>query len=574
MPLRNARFVLPALVATGALVLSGCSAPQTDDAASPDASAPSVAVRDIEPHAVLLDSADPAELALTASQTVYSRAETVVLADADDEEARGALAAAAVAVRAPALLARGGTSDGGLGEELQRLGARAAVVVGEEDGVAAEAAEAAGVQVVHLEADVVTTPPEPDQADPEDDQPEYPELEEDDLADLVGDLEDVLGTPVAAGADDGSGEGMLREVLAVVDPQPGQEAAIASLRAAGAVPADVPGGDLGALSAVSTLDEAQALTVVGVGASFGDPEEFGWRVAAAERAALLPTGSQHLLPARYVTTSASVWDDPESVVARAQEAAAAYGEVPDATDESAGGTTDDASDDASDDTTGDTTDDAGDDEQEPPTTSEGELVVPTLVVTASASSGSPGEDGDWVDEEELDTLRPLVAAARDEGVYVLLDIGAGAAPLVEEVRHVEPLLRAGGVGVSVHPEGRIGDGVQTTSHEVPVAEVQDVVDHLAGVVTGEGLPPAMLVVHQTRPESVVDRAELRPVPQVETVVLADRTGGPTTGEWVWGQVSIGLPDGVHAGWSGPAAPYPGVAGTVPSEPAPVLVAAS
>ncbi len=556
VPLRNVRFVLPALVATGALVLGGCSEPQPDDAASTEASAPSVAVRDIEPHAVLLDSADPAELALTASQTAYARAETVVLADADDEEARAALSAAAVAVRAPALLARGGASDGGLGEELQRLGARVAVVVGEGDGVAAEAAEAAGVQVVHLDADVATDPADDDRA--ETDGQEYPELGDDDRTELVGDLEGVLGAPVTVGEeDDGGGQSMLREVLAVVDPQPGQEAAIASLRAVGAVPAEVPDGDLGAPKAVRTVDEAQALTVVGVGASFGDPEDFGWRVAAAERAALLPTGSQHLLPARYVTTSASRWDDPETVVAKAQAAAAAYG-VP-AEDGEA---------------TDDTTDEADDSATEPVTTADGEQLVPTLVVTASASSGSPGEDGDWVDEEELDALRPLVSAARDAGVYVLLDIGAGSAPLVDEVRHVEPLLKSGGVGVSVHPERRLGDGVDTTSHEVSVAEVQDVVDYLADIMAGEGLPPSMLAVHQTRVDSVAGREDLRPAPQVEVVVLADRTGATTTGEWVWGQVSAGLPEGVHAGWSGPASPYPGVADALPVEPAPVLVAAS
>jgi hypothetical protein len=543
VPLRNVRFVLPALVfATGSVALAACGAPQPGDSQIAQASAPSVAVRDLEEHALLLDSADAAELALTASQTVYERAETVALADADDESARAGLAAAAVAVRAPALLARDGVADGGLGDELERLGARVAVVVqgasdpadddgtGDGGGAALLAAEAAGVQVVHVAPRTVEA------------EDGYPALEPSDLDDLTDELVDAgAPVPTAEGAD---APDLLREVLAVVAPGPGRDAAVASLRAAGAVAVDVPRGDLGARRAVTTLDRAQALTVVGVGEEFGGADEFAWRVAAAERAALLPTGTQHLLPGRYVTTTADRWDDPQAAVERARAAAAAYdGETPG-----------DADDDG--DTPG-----GADDDGEPAAGS----VVPTLAVTVGAD----------VSGEDVDALRPLVDAADDAGVYVLLDLTeAGARPLVEQVRLLDPLLRLPGVGLAIHPEQRLGDGVTTVPHEMTAAEVQAVVDHLADVVAAEGLPPAMLVVHQTRPESVPDRRTLRAVPQVEVVLAADRTGGATTGEWVWNQVSADVPAGTHLGWAGPAAPYPGVGAGVPADPAPVLIAAS
>ena len=558
VPLRNVRFVLP-VVLTGALALTGCASSPPGETASPSTGAPAVAVRDLSTHTVLLDAADPAELALTTSQTVFARSEVVVLADADDVAAREALAATAVAVHAPALLADG--AGPGVAEELERLGARAAVVVtgdarAEDDadgsgaspsadgdaepepGTAArQVADAAGVQAITVSPDVVGG---------EDGAGEGagPALEDDDLEDLGDRLDSLLGggqgaSPSASGGTEGAPR-LLREVLALVDPQEGQEAAIASLRAAGAVTTEVPGGDLGSPRVVETVDQAQALTVVGVGRSFGDAGTFAWRVAAAERAALLPTGSQHLLPARYVAVRASVWDDPAAAVARAQAAAAAYA--------------------PSDDAEG-----AGDDGADDP-------VVPTLVLPVSATASGPGEDGDWVTQEDMDALRPLVDAARDAGVYVLLDVGAGPAPVVEQVRAAEALLRTPGVGVALHPEARVGDGVATTSHQMTARELDEVTTYLADVVSREGLPPALLVVHQTRPGSVPDRARLRSVPQVETLVLADLTGGATTGEWVWNQVSADLPDGVHLGWSGPAA---GAAGSVvPTDPAPVLIAAS
>ncbi|MEU2202442.1 hypothetical protein [Isoptericola sp. NPDC019482] len=568
MPLRNVRFVLP-VVLTGALALAGCAASPPGEAASPSAGAPAVAVRDLSAHTVLLDAADPAELALTTSQAVFARSEVVVLADAGDAGAREALAATAVALHAPALLADG--TGTGVVEELERLGARAAVVItgdaraedaatdvadGTEGSGAADegaeadpgeaarqAADAAGVQAITVGPDVVGGADGADAG-------AGPTLEEDDLEDLVDELDSLLGGAGASPSASGGAEGeprLLREVLALVDPQDGQEAAIASLRAAGAVTTEVPDGDLASRQVVETVDRAQALTVVGVGRSFGDAGTFAWRVAAAERAALLPTGSQHLLPARYVAVGASVWDDPAAAVARAQAAAAAY-----APTDGAGG-----------DGQADGDGEAGDEAGTP--------VVPTLMLPVSATASGPGDDGDWVTQEDLDALRPLVAAARDAGVYVLLDVGAGPGAVVEQVRAAEPLLRTPGVGVSLHPESRVGDGVTTTSHEMTAAEVDEVSAYLADLVSREGLPPSLLVVHQTRPESVPDRSLLSSVPQVETLVLADRTGGPTTGEWVWNQVSTGLPDGVHLGWSGPAA---GAGALVPTAPAPVLIAAS
>lgn len=561
VPLRNVRFVLP-VVLTGALVLTGCSASPPEEAANPSTGAPAVAVRDLSAHTVLLDAADPVELALTTSQAVFARSEVVVVADADDAGAREALSATSVAVHAPALLADG-TTGTGVVEELRRLGARAVVVVtgderaagddadatagdpggGAEDdpGAAArQAADAAGVQAITVSPDVVAGADGADAG-------AGPTLEDDDLDDLVGQLDSLLGGADASPSASGGGEGeprLLREVLALVDPQEGQEAAIASLRAAGAVTTEVPGGDIASRHVVETVDRAQALTVVGVGRSFGDAGTFAWRVAAAERAALLPTGSQHLLPARYVAVDASVWDDPAAAVARAQAAAAAYAPTGD------------------DDPDGD--DEAGDGAADAP-------VVPTLVLPVSTTASGPGDDGDWVTQEDVDALRPLVEAAQDAGVYVLLDVGAGPGAVVEQVRAAEPLLRAPGVGVALHPESRVGDGVTTASHEMSAAEVGEVTDYLADLVSREGLPPALLVVHQTRPESVPDRSLLRSVPQVETLVLADLTGGATTGEWVWNQVSTGLPDGVHAGWSGPAG---GAGALVPTDPEPVLIATS
>ncbi|MDO8144004.1 hypothetical protein [Isoptericola sp. 178] len=534
MPARNARFVLSTL--TVVLLAGACG----DEVSPQPSDGPAVQTVVREPAStVLLDSPDPAELALTASQQIFERSPVAVVAgsgaDLPDGAVRALHAAAAESLGAPALLVGGAVSDRGVSDELDRLGARVAVVVrpgadpGEADSaspepLAAEAARAAGVEVVTLETPALLPGSDPG-VEP------LSEDEEQELRDRVdAALADGRPSPASSPA------ARLTEVLALTDPRPGQEAAIATLRAAGAVDHEVPGGDIaGAPEVIEHVDSVQALAVVGVGPTFGSAEEFAWRVAAAERGELLPTGTQQLLPARYVSVEGGRRDDPAAVVDAAAAAADTYAGL------------------------------------------EGGPVVPTVVVQASAAAGHEGEDGDWVAEEPPAELEPLVDAARDAGQFVLLDVGAGMSTLREEVEPLEDLLARPGVGVMLHPEDRRSDGEQPPG-QVSAAEVEDVVRYIEGVITNHGLPPTMVVLHQTRPESVVDRDQLgrtaAGTEAVELVVAADRTGGLTTTEWVWGRVTDGLPDGVHAGWAGPEPEYYRSVELVPTDPAPLLVTGS
>jgi len=546
VPARNVRFVL---VVLGLVALVGCGPASPEPVPEPDGPAVHRVVDAPDAHTVLLDAAEPAELALTASQQVYRRAPVVVLAaetrDDDGAHLRAVHAAAAEELEAPALLVGGSVSEHGVTDELERLGARVAVVVvpdpssaadGSDDGSGAapsasatpapasaeSAAEAAGVETVRLEVSDPLPSVETERS-----------LPDDDAERLRADVDAALaGAPTGAAPAESS---TLREVLALTDPQPGHEAAVATLRAAGAVDHAVPGGDIaGSPESIERIDAAQALAVIGVGPSFGTPAEFAWRVAAAERGDLLPTGTQHLLPARYVSVAGDRRSDPADVVAEAAGTAEAYAGL------------------------------------------DGGPVVPTVVVQASAAAGHPTEDGDWVAEEPAAELEPLVDAAREAGQYVLLDVGAGTGALVEEIEPYEDLLARPGVGVALHPEGRRSDGVNPPG-QVSMAELRDAIAYIEGVVTNHGLPPAMVVVHQTRPESVVDRAQLGRAAAgaaVEVVVTADRTGAMTATDWVWGRVTDDLPDGVHTGWSGPSlVPYQ-TPDLVPTDPAPLLVAGS
>lgn len=528
--IRNARFVprhrpasvaalLVALPVASALVLTGCTVPTAEGVDG--RTGENFQVREPSAPALVLDSSDPAELALTASQAFFHASPVAVLAAADDTDARATAAATGAAVTAPVLLTDGGVSDTNVAAELGRLGADTVVVVGDERAVAEVGAAVGKADVVRFDPGALSAAAEaaasggrggdkPDAAKVQ--LPTADRLDEADVDGLRVEIPDVADPE------------LLQEILVAVDPQPGHEAAIGTALAAGAVPVEVPGGDIATSpETVATIRTLKPLGVVGIGDGFGTADDLGWQVAVATSGETLPNGALRLFPGRYVSTSYVVpvgSADPAAGAAVAADAAAANAAALDG--------------------------------------------APLVTVVASVRSGDPGDDGDYVDEQPLEGLTAAVGAIRAAGQLVLLDVAPGNQPLAAQVDDLEPLLSRPGVGLSVHPEFRVaGEGAQDGS--VPVAELQALVDRLARTATERGLPQIMLEVHQSTAASVVDRAELDVPPQVAVVFTAAGPGeGQATADGVWADVAGGIPPRTYLGWSAP--------GDLPADPASIMPA--
>ncbi|MFI2487836.1 hypothetical protein ACH47X_13045 [Promicromonospora kroppenstedtii] len=548
MVIRNARFVprhrsasAAALLAAAALVLTGCTVPtaEGDDGKTGE----KFQVREPSAPALVLDSTDPAELALTASQAFFHASPVAVIASADDAAARATAAATGAAVTAPVLLTDGGVSDTNVVAELERLGAGTVVVIGDEQAVAAVGPAAGESEVVRFDPGALNAAAEAAAAagkggDADDDDegkgkgdgkratkvelPNAERLPAAELSKLRADIPDVTDPE------------LLQETMVVVDPELGQEAAIGTALAAGAVPVEVPDGDVAAdAGTVDTIRALNPLGVVGIGGKFGRAEELGWQVPVVTSGVTLPGGALQLFPGRYVSTSYTVpagVADPAADALRATEAAATNGTT-------LGGS-------------------------------------PLVLVTASVRSGAAGEDGDYVDEQPLEVLTPAVETIRKAGQVVLLDVAPGDQPLAAQVDDLEPLLSKPGVGLSVHPEFRLA-GNGAAAGTVPVAELQEVVDRLAALATAKGLPQIMLEVHQSTAASVVDRAELRIPSQVAVVfTAAGPAAGQATADGVWADVAGNLPARAILGWSAPSEVPADATSILPTEPLLGLVSAS
>lgn len=545
MVIRNARFVphhrpasAAALLAATALVLAGCTVPTAEGVDG--RTGENFQVREPSAPTLVLDSSDPAELALTASQAFFHASPVAVLAPADDADARSTAAATGAAVTAPVLLTDGGVSDTNVVAELDRLGVGTVVVIGDEEAAeqvgpaagkaevvrfdpgalsaAAEAAASAGRGGDGGEADG-SQKEEPDAATVE--MPTADRLDQADVDRLRAEIPDVADPE------------LLQEILVAVDPRIGHEAAIGTALAAGAVPVEVPGGDIATSpGTVDTIRTLKPLGVVGIGGEFGTADDLGWQVAVATSGQTLPNGTLRLFPGRYVSTSYAVpagAADPAVAAASAVDAAALNGDT-------LGG-------------------------------------APLVTVVASVRSSVPGDDGDHVDEQPLELVTPAVDAIRKAGQLVLLDVAPGNQPLAAQLDDLEQLLSKPGVGLSVHPEFRLA-GAGAEAGAVPVAELQAVVDRLAEIATAKGLPQVMLEVHQSTAASVVDRADLRVPPQVAVVFTAAAPGeGQATAYGVWADVAGDIPPHTFLGWSAPSEVPADPTSIMPTEPLLGLVSA-
>jgi hypothetical protein len=480
----------------------------------------------------VLGAGPPAQLALEASRTFFGAAPVVVVAAAGEPGAQLTAASVAAAAGLPLLLGGDGGSEAALDAELERLGTQTLLAIGPVPGLTPDdtatptpTPTGPGIDVVPLPADAGV------------------------LGALLGaDLStasvpaggevaaitalDPAGPPPAptpagtatpatpAGLPVLAPTAPLAGVTALSDGSAAQAAAVATAVAAGADVLVVPGGDpRGSTEAIRALAETTPATVVGLGAAFGSADLLAWRVATAETGVELPGGTQLVFPGN--TMKVALYGTPGSgalgvlgeqgvpeTIARAREHAAAY---------------------------------------EPYTD---DVVVPSLEIIASIASAGAGPDGDYSAERPVAELRPLVDAAGEAGLYVVLDLQPGRTDFLTQARRYEELLREPHVGLALDPEWRLApDQVHLRQiGGVDIAEVNQVVTYLADLTRDNRLPQKLLVLHQFRSSMLRERA-LLDTSRTELAITIHVDGQGTQPEkaTTWRALQVDAP-AVHWGW--------------------------
>jgi hypothetical protein len=183
--------------------------------------------------------------------------------------------------------------------------------------------------------------------------------------------------------------------------------------------------------------------------------------------------------------------------------------------------------------------------------SSGLPVIGAFEIITTVASTAPGPDGDFSNESAVEQLRPWVDAAREAGIYVVLDLQPGTADFLSQARRYQELLVQPHVGLALDPEWRLAPGQRHLAQigSVGVDEVNRVIDWLAGLTAAHRLPQKLLMIHQFRTAMIADRARLDTGrDEVAVLVHADGFGSPSLKLRTWNALRAEALPGVGWGW--------------------------
>lgn len=272
--------------------------------------------------------------------------------------------------------------------------------------------------------------------------------------------------------------------------------------------------------AISTLAASPDATVLALGEGFPDEATLAWQVATARTGVTLPggdtqvIGGDKLYVALYGHPGAPVLgvlgeQGVDATIARAEEHAAMYDSLTEAT------------------------------------------TVPALEIIVTIASAGAGADGNYSAEVPLETFLPLIDAAHEHGLYVIIDLQPGRTDFLTQAKLYEELLMRPYVGLALDPEWRLrSDQVHLRQiGQVQASEVNEVTEWLANLVRDNNLPQKLFILHsftvhmvQNAPEVDVSR------PEIAYMVHVDGQGGHGAKVGTWNTLRNYLSQVPYWGW--------------------------
>ena len=170
---------------------------------------------------------------------------------------------------------------------------------------------------------------------------------------------------------------------------------------------------------------------------------------------------------------------------------------------------------------------------------DGYTVLPTFEIIATVAAGSAGFDGNFSNETARDVIRPWIEVAAENDVYVVLDLQPGLTNFLSQARIYEEFLRLPHVGLALDPEWRLKPGQRHLEQigTVDAAEINQVVEWLAGIVREDSLPQKLLVLHQFRHSMITNRHLVETPPELAVLIHMDGQGPLATKYSSWNSLT-------------------------------------
>jgi hypothetical protein len=180
-----------------------------------------------------------------------------------------------------------------------------------------------------------------------------------------------------------------------------------------------------------------------------------------------------------------------------------------------------------------------------------ETIYPAFEMIATVASAEPTDNGDYSRETDVATLLPWVQAAREAGVYVVLDLQPGHADFLSQAKMYESLLKEPNVGLALDPEWRLGPGQRHLINigSVSIDEVNQTAAWLAALTAQNKLPQKLFLLHEFRLDMISNRDLLNVNhPQLAYAIQMDGQGTQQVKRDTWHSVTAAPPANTYFGW--------------------------
>jgi hypothetical protein len=181
-----------------------------------------------------------------------------------------------------------------------------------------------------------------------------------------------------------------------------------------------------------------------------------------------------------------------------------------------------------------------------------ETVIPTFEIITTVASAGLTENNDYSQELDPVTIKPWIDRAKEQGIYIVLDLQPGRTSFLNQVKQYEVLLLEPHVGLAVDPEWRLQtekDRHLVRTGSVTADELNQTSTWLADLVAENKLPQKLFIIHQFK-QSMVTNREMLDTSRQELAysIHVDGFGRLSSKTDTWNNIKTGLPANIYMSW--------------------------
>jgi len=180
-----------------------------------------------------------------------------------------------------------------------------------------------------------------------------------------------------------------------------------------------------------------------------------------------------------------------------------------------------------------------------------EHAYPAVEIITTIASASPGSNGSYSVPINMATLRQWVTAARQQRVYVVLDLQPGREDFLTQARRYADVLAEPNVGLALDPEWRLKPR-ELPLEQIGSASIREVnltAAWLAALTARDQLPQKLFLLHEFRESMLPGRDRLDTNhPELAYVIQMDGQGSQAQKLDTWKAIIASPPAHVQFGW--------------------------